>query len=560
VFFMFLLFALLGDMCFSAVIAYLLGRNRRIVSMAMHPDSVSAGVTFTIIFSLLSIISSYYGTNIGGALASTRIVGTLMGGIIGGPYVGLSVGIVSALHRYSLGGFTASSCAAATLLAGILAGQVRHHIGFHRLNWKIAALTALSAELIQKGFTLAFSQPFEAALAFEKIAALPTIFVSVAGTSLFVLILKDMQLQAELTGARSAQLSLSIADQTLTWLRNGLDSASAQKAAEIVYQLTQADAVAITDRQNILAFVGLGSDHHRTGSAILSDITQQALKTKKPVIFRDGPYCSQVRCPLACGVVAPLIIKQEAVGTLKLYKTRNNGLSVMESQMVEGLARLLASQLALAELERQQVLREQADLKALQAQINPHFLFNTLSIIMSFCRTSPETARELLVNLSDMLHFSFAKHEAKITVAEELASVRAYLEIAKARFGARLQVYTTLDPKALSCLIPAFSIQPLVENALSHGLFPKPADCRLEVSVQAAENQLMICIRDNGIGMCEEKCRALLNGESNGIGVANVYQRLAVLYPRRSEFLLESKEHTGTSITIKIPWERRMSP
>ena len=104
-----LLFALLGDMCFSAVIAYLLGRSQRIVSMAMHPYTLSAWLIFTSIFSFLSIISSYYGTPIGGALASTRIVGTLMGGIIGGPWVGLSVGIVGALHRYSLGGFTAPS-------------------------------------------------------------------------------------------------------------------------------------------------------------------------------------------------------------------------------------------------------------------------------------------------------------------------------------------------------------------------------------------------------------------------------------------------------------------
>ena len=551
-----LLFALLGDMCFSAVIAYLLGRSRRIVSMAMHPHTPAAWLTFTSIFSLLSIISSYYGTHIGGALASTRIVGTLMGGIIGGPWVGLSVGIVGALHRYSLGGFTAPSCAVATLLAGILAGQLRHRLGFHRLNWRWAAGMALLAELIQKGFTLAFAKPFEAALAFEQVAAVPTIAVSVIGTSLFVLILKDMQLQSELTGARSAQLSLSIADQTLTWLRNGLSEASAQKAAEIIYQLTHADAVAITNRQNILAFIGIGSDHHRAGSSILSDITLQALQTGKTVIFRDGPHCPAPDCPLACGVVAPLIIKQEAVGTLKLYKTRSNGLSLMEVQMVEGLAGLLASQLALAELDRQHALREQAELKALQAQINPHFLFNTLSIIMSFCRTSPETARELLANLSDMLHYSFAKHAAKITVEEEFASVAAYLEIVKARFGTRLVVHTEIAPDVETCLIPTFSLQPLVENALSHGLFPKPDHCCLLLQIHAEGEQLIIHIEDNGIGMSEADCRRLLNGTSKGIGTANVHQRLNGLYPGRSEFLLSSKEHEGTAITMKIPLER----
>ena len=551
-----LLFPLLGDLCFSLVIAYLLGRNRRVLQMAENPYTLSAWLLFTTIFSLLSIISSYYGTPIGGALASTRIIGTLMGGIIGGPYVGLSVGIISALHRYSLGGFTAASCAAATFLAGILAGMLRHRIGFQRLNWKVAILTALSAEILQKGFTLAFASSFEAAWAFEEVAAIPTTLVTMIGSTLFVLILKDLKRQNELTGARSAQLALTIADQTLIWLRGGLTPDSAQKAAGLIRQLTQADAVAMTDRHSILAFTGAGSDHHTTGSSHLSQITQEALKTMQPVIFRDGPHCSEPDCPLACGIVAPLIIKNEPVGTIKFYKTRQHGLTVTETKMVEGLAKLLASQLALAELDRQHALREQAEFKALQAQINPHFLFNTLSIIMSFCRTSPDTARDLLANLSAMLHFSFAKHAAKITVEEELTSVAAYLEIAKARFGSRLTVELRIPEAVHSCLIPAFSLQPLVENALSHGLFPKPDDCRLTLDIHPEKEQLCISIADNGVGIGREQCGQLQNGTAGGIGLNNVRHRIAGLYPGRSEFQLLSREREGTSITMKIPLER----
>lgn len=552
-----LLFQLLEDMCFSAIIAYLLGRNRRIMEMAINPYSFLPWLLFTLIFSLLSIISTYYGTQIGGALASTRIVGTLMGGIIGGPYVGLSVGIISALHRYSLGGFTAASCAFATLLAGIFAGQLRHRIGFHRLNWQIAVVVAILAEIMQKSFTLIFAKPFETALAFEKIVAIPTTFVTVTGVGLFVLILKDMQLQSESIGARSAQLSLTIADETLTWLRHGLNCESAQKAAEIIKNLTNADAVAITDQHKILAFTGSGIDHHGTGNPILSDITKQVLNTMEPVIFRDGPHCPNPNCPLTCGVVAPLIIKNEAIGTLKLYKTRSNGLTATETQMVQGLARLLASQLALAEIDRQRELREQAEFKALQAQINPHFLFNTLSIIMSFCRTAPDTARDLLANLSDMLHFNITKHEAKITIEEEFLSVQAYLEIAKVRFGSRLTVNTFLEPQLNACLIPSFSIQPLVENALSHGLFPKPTDCHLDLLIKEENNKLVISIKDNGIGMSEKKRANLICGKSTGIGVANVYNRLQSLYAEQSIFTIDSKEQSGTTITIKIPREWR---
>lgn len=552
-----LLFSLLGNVCFAAVVAYLLGRNPKAMAMAMRPVTWKSWAVFTAVFSLLSIISSYYGTRIEGALASTRIVGTLMGGIIGGPWVGLSVGVVGAIHRYSLGGFTAASCAAATLLVGIMAGLLRQRIGFHRLDWRMASGIALAAELIQKGFTLAFAKPFEAAWAFEQTAALPTTLVTIVGTSLFVLILKDMQLQAELSGARSAHLALSVADQTLKWLREGLSRDSAGKVAELIYRLTKADAVAITDDKKILAFIGLGSDHHKPGHEILSMATTKALAEGEIVVFQDGAHCTERGCPLASGVVAPFVPKDKAVGTLKLYRARQSSLTVADIQLVEGLAKLLSRQLALHELDRQQALREQAEMRALRAQINPHFLFNTLSNIMSFCRTSPDTARNLLEQLSEMLHFSFAKHEDKVTVEEEFSSVEAYIEILKVRFGSRLSVQIEVDEGAGSCLLPTFSLQPLVENALLHGLFPKPEDCRLTVSIKMEGGQLVVRVADNGVGMTEEDCRKLLQESSGGIGLANVRQRIANLYSGRGSLELHSQPGEGTEVIYRIPLEKR---
>lgn len=552
-----LLFSLLGNVCFAAVVAYLLGRNPKAMAMAMQPVTWKSWTVFTLVFSLLSIISSYYGTHINGALASTRIVGTLMGGIIGGPWVGLSVGLVGAVHRYSLGGFTAASCAAATLLVGIMAGLLRQKVGFHRLDWRMASGIALTAELIQKGFTLAFAKPFEAAWVFEQAAALPTTLVTIVGTSLFVLILKDMQLQAELSGARSAHMAISVADQTLKWLRDGLSPESARKVAEIIYNLTKADAVSITDDKKILAFIGLGSDHHKPGHDILSMATTQALAEGRIVVFQDGARCPEPGCPLACGVVAPFVPRNKAVGTLKLYRAHQQSLSVADIQLVKDLAQLLSRQLALHELDQQQALAEQAEMKALRAQINPHFLFNTLSNIMSFCRTSPDTARRLLEELSEMLHFSFAKHEDKVTVEEEFSSVAAYIEILKVRFGSRLMVNTHVDEEAENCLLPTFSLQPIVENALLHGLFPKPEDCRLDVSIKAEAGQLVIRVVDNGVGMTEKNCENLLQEKSGGIGISNVRQRLEHLYSGRASLELHSRKGEGTEVVYKIPWEKR---
>lgn len=145
-----LLFMLLGNVCIPAMVAYLVGRNKRFRQYILAPLTLRSAIVFTVVCGLLAIVSSYYGTRIHGALASTRIVGVLIGGIIGGPWVGLATGIIGGLHRYSLGGFTAASCGIATVLAGILAGLVRFRCPFTHMNWKIAAAIALVAEVLQK--------------------------------------------------------------------------------------------------------------------------------------------------------------------------------------------------------------------------------------------------------------------------------------------------------------------------------------------------------------------------------------------------------------------------
>lgn len=554
-----LLIALLGEMCISAMIAYLLGRSKKFMHYALDPYSWPAWALFTVIFSSLSIISSYYGTRIEGALASTRIVGTLMGGIIGGPYVGLSVGIISGLHRYSLGGFTALSCAFATVIAGFMAGMVRHRIGFLNLKWQTAALVALSAEIIQKGFTLAFAKPFISAWNFEAVAAFPTTSVTVIGTVIFVLIMKDMRSQLELAGAKAAQISLAIANETLPFLKEGLTANSAKKTAEIITRLANEAAVCISDTEQTLGFSGISADHHLCGQPINFSNTFKVLETGETITFDDGPYCGHPDCPLTCGVIVPLTVKNVRVGAIRIYKTKNSGLLPIDIEIAEGVAKMLSTQIALADMEQQRSLREQAEFKALQAQINPHFLFNTLSIIMCFCRTEPEKARTLIANLSDMLHFTFAKHDGQVTLGEELISVEAYLNIVKARFGSRLTVITEFDEDLRTCLIPAFTIQPIVENAIKHGLFPKTSDCQLSINIYQKDDKLVIAIGDNGIGMTEAKRENLVSLQSEGIGIANVVKRIKGLYKDRSDIIVESEDGRGTVFTIKMPLKRRVA-
>lgn len=554
----YLLFNLLSNMSLIAMCAYLFGRTRYIIQCAHNPSIFKNWAILTAIFAILSSLCTASGIPTNGALASTRMVGTLMSGILGGPYVGFSVGLISGMHRYLVGGFTAETCAIATVLGGLSAGLVRHKIGLNHLTWKTAALVALAVEVLQKSMVLLFAKPFAAAWALETVIALPTTLVTVLGATIFMLILKDIQVQQELHGAKSAELSLEIASRTLPYLRHGLTAESAQKTAQIIYELTKIDAVSISDRDNVLAFIGKGSDHHQAGQPIITQSTKQAISNNTMIVLntKEERGCPAADCPLNSAVVAPLIAHSTVVGTIKLSRTDANAVSEIDIRIADGIANLLSGQIELAEIDHQRKMREKAEFKALQAQINPHFLFNTLSIIMSFCRTNPDMARNLLSHLATMLQYSFANHKDFVTLAEEINNIQAFLEIAKSRFGSRLQVNTDIDPSILHTKIPVLSIQPLVENAVQHGLFPKINECVLSIAAKLQQDNVIISVADNGSGMETDKLQQIFTSQSEGIGIRNVYMRLKSIYGDNYGLSIDSQPGDGTIATIRIPYER----
>ena len=555
-----MLLDLLGDAAIIAISAYLFGRNKFIMRCVYDPLQPKHFVTLVAIFSSLSVIGTYHGIPVEDALANTRLVGTLIGGIMGGPVVGGTVGIISGLHRYFLGGFTAEVCGIAAVIGGLMAGFARYKLGLYQLNWKIGAMLALAGELVQKSLVIAFAKPFEAALSLEKAIAVPTTVVTVLGTVIFIIIIKDIQTSRESHSADAAELSLEIASRTLPYLRQGLNETSAAKTACIIKELTGVDSVSITDTKNVLAFVGLGDDHHKVGQPILTQSTRKAIKEKRLVVLytAEDRGCPVQDCPLKSGVAAPLFSQSgEVAGTIKLSRMENNSVTEVDIRLADGLAHLLSVQIELAEIDNQKRMREKAEFKALQAQINPHFLYNTLNTIMSFCRTSPETARTLLVHLATLMQRCFDNRTEFISLKNELDGIVAYLEIAKVRFGNRLTVEIDIDPALYEAMIPPLTLQPIVENALEHGLFPKVSDCRLVINGQFTNQGIVLCIQDNGVGISAKKLSGLLS-ESDRIGVKNVTQRLKSLYGEKYGLTLTSQLGNGTQAIVKIPFESRV--
>lgn len=554
-----LLLHLISHMSFIAMTAYLIGRSQFIIHCAQHPFQTRSWITLSAAFSLLSIIGTYTGIPIEGALANTRMIGTLMSGFMGGPIVGLCTGIISGTHRFFLGGFTASICAVATVLGGLFAGLIRQKYGLRHLNWKTGALVALIAEVTQKLMIITFAQPAETAWAFEKISAIPTTLVTVVGTIVFMLITENIKSEQDNYGANAAELSLEIASRTLPYLRHGLTTESAQKTAEIIFNLTKVASVSITNREVVLAYIGLGDDHHKVGEPIMTSSTKRTISEGQVLISSslEERGCPVPNCPLHSGVVAPLTAHGMTIGTIKLSKRDDHGIGELDLRIIDGIANLLSVQIQLAEIDEQRVMREKAELKALQAQINPHFLFNTINIIMSLCRTDPATARNLLGHLATLMQQSFSSHQDFITIREELQAVEAYLEIAKCRFGSRLTVTLDIDDAALNYSIPLLSIQPLVENALHHGLFPKLSDCKLTIAVKVSQNEVTIKVSDNGVGIPSNRLQSVLHAETDGIGIRNVNCRLTSIYGSNYPLTIDSEEGQGTNVMLRLPTEGR---
>ncbi|HSK10580.1 MAG TPA: histidine kinase [Vicinamibacterales bacterium] len=201
-------------------------------------------------------------------------------------------------------------------------------------------------------------------------------------------------------------------------------------------------------------------------------------------------------------------------------------------------------------LEEQEKLLMAARIEALSSQINPHFLFNALNSISSLIRSRPETARELIAKLSNLLRDRLNSHEQFVTLREELQTIDRYLDIEIVRFGPQLRVEKQIQPEALETIVPSMILQPLVENSIKHGLTSKIGGGTVTLRAFRQNGRSVIEVADNGMGMTpEELARAL----TASIGLSNVNERLKVTYGDHFELRLTSEAGRGTCARLEIP-------
>lgn len=515
-------------------------------------------IILSITFGTIGIIGTYTGIVINGALANSRVIGVLVGGLLGGPVVGILSGLIAGVHRWAIdiGGFTSLACGISTVLEGVLVAFLSTRFNRTQKKWVFALIVGIIAECMQMIIILIVAKPFADAVQLVKIIALPMIVANSVGSAMFIGVTENIFEEQDRTAAYQAQIALKIANKTLEFLRKGFNANTAQKAAKIIYDMTDVKAVAITDKNTILAHIGVGEDHHKPNNIIKTRITKEVLRTGRYKVANSKREidCNDSKCKLKSAIIVPLKEKNEVVGTIKLYKTTVDSISRVDLELALGLGHLFSTQIELSKVEYQEQLLAQAELKALQAQINPHFLFNAINTIVSFIRTKPNKSRELLLHLSNYFRKNLQFNTEEVCISKEIEHIKSYLEIEKARFGDKLNVMFNISDY-IDCYIPPLILQPIVENSIKHGIMKRIEGGTIEIIAINKENITEIIVKDNGVGIEQEILKEIFSEdkEKDSVGLINVNNRLKNKYGYEYGLKIKSKVGKGTTAIMKIP-------
>ncbi|MGO2567966.1 MAG: LytS/YhcK type 5TM receptor domain-containing protein [Serratia proteamaculans] len=516
----------------------------------------------TAIFSLFALFSTYSGVNVEGSLVNVRVIAIMAGGILFGPWVGIITGIIAGVHRYliDIDGITSVPCLITSIIAGISAGYINLKVKKEQ-RWRAGIIGGMLCECLTMLLIVLWAKPTELGLDIVSKIALPMILGTVC-IGLIVLLVQSVEDEKEVIAARQAKLALDIARKTLPYFRN-INSESLATICDIIRQDIQADAVAITDTHQVLAYVGVGEEAYPIGREGLSRVTRESIRHGKIIIKNnlENPATPQIHSQL----VIPLWEKGEVTGALKIYYCHAHQITNTLKVMAVGLSQIISTQMEVSRIEHLRQMADKAEMRALQSKINPHFLFNALNAISSSIRINPDTARQLIINLSRYLRYNLELNDELIDIRKELHQIQDYIAIEQARFGAKLTVIYDIDDD-ISVRIPSLLIQPLVENAIVHGIQPCKGKGVVVIAVKDQGDRVRISIKDTGHGIDPQVIERVARNEMPGhnIGLLNVHHRVSLLY---GEGLRIRRLEPGTEIAFyisknggKLPVENSVLP
>ncbi|PKU24934.1 sensor histidine kinase [Telmatospirillum siberiense] len=550
--------ALLQQTCVYLVIAFLMSRTPLFIPLMHVTIRFPNKVACYLVFSLFCVLGTYFGLRVDDSIANTRAIGAGLSGILGGPWVGIVVGLTGGLHRYSMGGMSALACAISTVFSGLVGGMMHRYMVRRGQNELLfdpfrVAIVSLCSEIVHMLVILALARPSDAAAKLVADIAVPMLIANTLGAALFMRILLDRRVMFERQSGLFSAMALKIAARSVGVLRTGFNQENSMQVARIIHEETGVGAVAITDREKLLAFIGIGDDHHLTGMPITLPQTLQAIANNE-ILYADGNeqiFQCTIRpdCRLGATLVVPLHDEREKViGTVNLYEPRTKLFSTINRSLGEGIARLLSTQILAGRYEQQKQLLTQSEIKLLQAQVNPHFLFNALNTLSAVIRLDPEKARHLVQNLSTFFRKNLKRSSVEASLSDEIEHVNAYLQIELARFSPHLSVDIDMPEELREARIPAFTLQPIVENAIKHGTSQLMCDGLIRIEAVRDHSDLVVSVEDNA-GLFEK------SSDGDGMGMSLVDRRIKNRYGDAYGVEVECVPDRYTRVNLRIPLE-----
>ena len=543
---------LISNIGCSAIIAFFFIRiDKANIIIKSNAKTKKDIIALSFFFSLLSISGTYIGLNFNGAILNTRNVGVIAGGILGGPYVAIITGLVAGIHRafVNLGRETAIPCAIATITGGFLTAYVHRFI---KSKDKIffGFFLACVVENLSMGLILIILKDKILAQNIVANFYVPMVFMNSIGSSVLILLVEDIIQKSELIAGRQAKLALEIANKTLPHFR---ETENLSEVCKIIAEDLGAKATVITNKKEIIAGFSFDKDKIKKAD-IKSNNTKKVLKTGEAmlVIKEDDEIIEDfldISPHIKSCIILPLKEKNDISGTLKIFFDTAEKITDKNRYLMIGLSHLISTQMEISKVENLISLLKYSELKALQSQINPHFLFNVLNTMTSLIRTNPEKAREVTIDLSNYLRYNLDNNVKSVELIKELNQVDTYIKIEKVRFGDKLNILYDVDESLYNFQIPSLIIQPLVENSIKHGILKKRDNGCVKIIIKKIDKDIEITIEDDGVGIEQSIIDNLDKQIKENIGLKNVHQRLKLLY---GEGLNIKKLEQGTRIKFKI--------
>ncbi|MBK5247033.1 MAG: histidine kinase [Peptostreptococcaceae bacterium] len=402
---------------------------------------------------------------------------------------------------------------------------------------------------------LLISRPFDIALRTVELIAFPMILLNSVGMLIFISTIKNVFQEKDIESEGKLRLALSVAEKSLPCFRKGISNLEGMtNAVSVIMESTVFNGVLITDRQQIMAKKQVGSRINLDHEKEYMDIAKQAMDEMNTLTVSEKDLSNPLSSTLEYYIIiaTPLIQMEQAVGCMIVFEKRRWLRLEADISFVKGLAILFSSQLELAEVDYQKKLRHKAELYALQSQVNPHFLYNTLNTLSCICRESPHRARKLLLTMATYYRQTLDSNKCMVSITEEIEQINNYLLLEKARFEEKLEV--TMDiPKEIDCLLPTLILQPIVDNAIKYG---GDANGYMKIAVVARQEVrgTRITVTDCGPGFLPEILEEIMSESSSSshIGLINVNKRMKSIFGEAYGIAITCSEE-GPKVLLFIP-------